>query len=339
MSPAAHLGSSMRIIGRFLIAFMLFVTGLSSAQAHVGMAAFSRVSVVGNVVSVTITLPTEHVSANMDLPEALARLALASTFVRRGEATCPWQAESRRESDVLRLGMTFVCEAQGQINLQLFAVSSLAGIGLQYVEVHADGRREGFLRTSTANVSFEVERLGDPIMVVSYFVLGAEHVLLGLDHLAFLVALWLSARTFRDSLILATTFAVGHSVTLALGALGLVHVSADIVEPIVALSIAAAALEGVLRGSYLAKLAIAGGFGLVHGLGFATGLREAGLPEGDEVSAVVAFTVGIEAAQAGLLLIAAPLLHRVATSESLMRAVGGALGTLGIGWFVLRLVG
>jgi hypothetical protein len=108
--------------------------------------------------------------------------------------------------------------------------------------------------------------------------------------LAFLAALLLAAGYFRFALVLASVFALTHALTLTLTALKIISPNPNIVEPLIALSIAAAAVEGLRRKDNSAGRAvpfvIAGAFGLVHGMGFGAGLAEAGLPEGREALAV-----------------------------------------------------
>lgn len=132
----------------------------------------------------------------------------------------------------------------------------------------------------------------------SYLRLGAAHIAEGLDHLAFVacLALWISS--LRGILLAVTGFTVGHSVTLALAATEAVRVPSRPVEACVALSVLLLALE-VARGRPAPKGAwwMAAGFGLLHGLGFASALRDIGLPGGATAAALVSFNAGVELGQ------------------------------------------
>lgn len=140
--------------------------------------------------------------------------------------------------------------------------------------------------------------------------LGVEHIAGGLDHLLFVLGLVLLVGGGRRLLWTVTAFTLGHSVTLALAALGLVSVPQAPVEVLIAFSIYWLAVElarrlrrapGNVPGetSWMERRPglVAGGFGLFHGLGFAGALTEAGLPPGDIPTALFAFNLGIEAGQ------------------------------------------
>jgi len=144
-----------------------------------------------------------------------------------------------------------------------------------------------------------------------YLTLGVEHILTGVDHLLFVLALLIIARERWRLLKTVTAFTVAHSITLALATLGFVHVPQRPVEAVIALSIAFVAVE-IVRGRYgyagvtaRAPWIIAFAFGLLHGFGFAGALSEVGLPEGHIPLALLFFNVGVELGQ--LVFIAAVL--------------------------------
>lgn len=144
--------------------------------------------------------------------------------------------------------------------------------------------------------------------VGEFFVLGVEHLVLGPDHVLFLIALLLGASRTRDVVVLATAFTAAHSVTLLLAAFGVVNVPAWIVEPLIALSIAFVALQALLGAQPRQRVPVVFAFGLMHGLGFAGALSVHGDWSWPLFTSLLGFNVGIEAAQ--LLLVAAmfPLL-------------------------------
>lgn len=139
----------------------------------------------------------------------------------------------------------------------------------------------------------------------SYLRLGIHHILTGYDHLLFLAALALAARTLGDFLKLILTFTLAHSITVTLAALNLVRAPAWFVEPFIAGTIFFVAVENILaprRVSAPSRLALAFGFGLVHGLGFARGLSESlGTAGGAGIAlAIVAFCLGVELGHLGV---------------------------------------
>ncbi|HRI15317.1 MAG TPA: HupE/UreJ family protein [Verrucomicrobiota bacterium] len=137
------------------------------------------------------------------------------------------------------------------------------------------------------------------VRFTEYLKLGVSHILHGYDHLLFLAALALAAATVGDFLKLILTFTLAHSITVTLSALNLVRLPAAFVEPFIAATIIFVALENVLvPGSVSSprRLAVAFGFGLVHGLGFASGLNQAlGTAGGAALAlAIFAFCLGVE---------------------------------------------
>ncbi len=154
-----------------------------------------------------------------------------------------------------------------------------------------------------------------------YGLLGVEHILFGFDHLLFVLGLVMLVQGGRRLLITVTAFTLGHSVTLALAALGLVHLPSAPIEALIAFSIFVLAVELARRAvdresvSWLSRSPwrMASGFGLLHGLGFAGALSEIGLPEGDIPAALFAFNLGLELGQLAFIaavLILGKALHR-----------------------------
>jgi hypothetical protein len=145
-----------------------------------------------------------------------------------------------------------------------------------------------------------------------YLVLGYTHILpKGLDHILFVVGLFLLAARLRPVLIQVTTFTVAHSLTLALALYGVVALPATVVEPLIALSIVYVAIEN-LRTRRLTpwRIALVFLFGLLHGLGFAGVLTGLALPRTDLALGLVGFNLGVEAGQLTVIAIAALVVGR-----------------------------
>ena len=140
-------------------------------------------------------------------------------------------------------------------------------------------------------------------MIATYTGLGIGHILTGVDHLLFVLALVLIVRGRRRLLLTITAFTIAHSITLALATLGVVRIAGPPVEATIALSIVFVASE-ILRlrqgreGIAVRKpWVIAFAFGLLHGLGFAGALAEVGLPQNSIPLALLFFNVGVEIGQ------------------------------------------
>ncbi|MDJ0882006.1 MAG: HupE/UreJ family protein [Gammaproteobacteria bacterium] len=139
-----------------------------------------------------------------------------------------------------------------------------------------------------------------------YTQLGFVHILpKGLDHILFVLGLFLLSTRFGPLLWQVTAFTVAHSITLALSIYGYINLSATIVEPLIALSIAYVGIENIVTKELKPwRLLIVFIFGLLHGMGFAGVLTALGLPENEFVTALITFNVGVELGQISVILLA-----------------------------------
>ena len=143
----------------------------------------------------------------------------------------------------------------------------------------------------------------------SFFPLGIEHILTGYDHLLFLLALILRGGNLVQVLKIVTAFTIAHSVTLGLAALEVVALPGALVEAAIALSIAYVAAENLLpRFAVSRRWAVSFLFGLIHGFGFSSVLREIGLPKENLLLALLNFNLGVEAGQAAVVVVVLPIL-------------------------------
>lgn len=179
-----------------------------------------------------------------------------------------------------------------------------------------------------------------------FFLLGVRHIITGYDHLLFLFGLLVVCRAPRSALLLITCFTLAHSLTLGLATFGLVELPSRYVEAAIAASIVYVGIEnlvrrdGLLRGRWLLTL----GFGLVHGLGFATVLRELGIAKQGMTAIVplVAFNSGVEAGQLAIAAIVLPILWRFRAHPSFIRvgvpACSMVVAAAGAYWLLQRTV-
>ncbi len=187
----------------------------------------------------------------------------------------------------------------------------------------------------------------------SYVRLGMTHILTGYDHLLFLLALVVLLKKPRAILLAETAFTLSHSLSFSATALGLVRVSAPAAEAAIALSLVLVALDiGEREGETAQKgAALAFVFGLVHGLGFAGGLFEVGLPDHDVSIALLGFAGGVEIGQVAFLFALIGLFALLArfSAESRIRSahpllarftlevpVAVVIGTVGSSWLIGR---
>jgi hypothetical protein len=131
--------------------------------------------------------------------------------------------------------------------------------------------------------------------VGAFIEFGFQHIIPeGLDHVLFVIALYLNARHWPSLILQVTVFTLAHTVTLVLAATGVVSFPAEIVEPLIALSIAVLAVEAIfLKGPAIWRLPVIAAFGLLHGLGFGS-LMAPALQSADLSAGLVGITIGVE---------------------------------------------
>lgn len=181
-------------------------------------------------------------------------------------------------------------------------------------------------------------------IVKQYLWLGYTHILpKGIDHILFVLGIFLLSPRFKTMLLQVTAFTIAHSITLGLSIYGILSLPARVVEPLIALSIAYVAIENLITRELKPwRLALVFTFGLLHGLGFAGVLREMGLPRGEFLTALLTFNLGVEGAQltviAAATLAAAPVLARAWYRARVATPVSTLIAVIGIYWFVVRLM-
>lgn len=354
---------------RFLVLFCLLS---GTAHAHNKSISFSDLLWNGRDIEVIFTVAARDITF---LPQTARSTGLASALgnhlqdkfeLRQINTACtisePFDARPARAGYV-RMQATFRCLSENaalQVTNNVFFDMIRTHIHLAHIHIGPRRTMQGqevlfttnertFSLNPTAEQKFAprqnfFEALG------RYFRLGVEHIATGIDHLAFVLCLVLLATSVRRLLILVSGFTLGHSLTLALSALGVVAPNASIVEAVIGASIAALAAEGILTRAKLmpraglvtaaliyfiaglsifftAPLPLAGwagfmlfavsygfavrtevdrqavapiitaAFGLFHGFGFAGLLNDVGLPEGQVLSGLLGFNLGVEFGQ------------------------------------------
>jgi hydrogenase/urease accessory protein HupE len=187
-------------------------------------------------------------------------------------------------------------------------------------------------------------------VMLRYVDAGIEHIFLGYDHVAFLIAIVLWARRLWPVIKIVTAFTFAHSITLSLAALQIVVIPSSIVEPAIAASIVYVAIENFFSRNVDGRWRDTFAFGLVHGFGFASALQEFGLPRGAVVPALAAFNIGVEVGQVAIVSLVIPLLIGIDwltartcgaaqdRTATLVYAISGIIACLGCYWFLERTV-
>ncbi len=165
---------------------------------------------------------------------------------------------------------------------------------------------EGNAESKPFPLTGNVEKQGRAGLMLQYLELGFLHILPeGLDHILFVLGIFLLSPHWRPILVQVTAFTLAHSVTLGLSMYGIVSLPSHIVEPLIALSVAYVAIENIAtRNLSPWRPIVVFCFGLLHGLGFAGALQELQLPRADIIPALISFNIGIELAQLAIIALA-----------------------------------
>ena len=264
--------------------------------------------------------------ATLTRPEVLGRYRgrleriLASQFHVQADgreiALTPAGTEARPERHAVAFRFTAPLQRPvGHLTIET-ALFPTAPQHQTFLNVYEDGRlvRQDVLTADRTRAELYAAGAEGVLAVLAAFILaGIHHIFIGPDHILFIVGLLLLGGGVGRVLKVATAFTLAHSITLASAALGLVHVSSRIVEPLIALSIVYVGFEN-LRPRAEARdwrMRIAFGFGLVHGFGFASVLQEFGLPHEALACSLLGFNLGVEVGQACIVLAVMPVLLAV----------------------------
>jgi hydrogenase/urease accessory protein HupE len=252
--------------------------------------------------------------------------------------------EVLRDDTALRLKYRIPNEAPGSLALdaRLFPYDPLHQT---FINIYEDGTLKQqliFNADSKEYVYYAGTTQGVLAVMQTFTSSGIHHILIGPDHILFLVGLLLLGGRWTALLKIVSFFTIGHSVTLSLAALNLVTPPASVIEPAIALSIVFVGADNLVRGDGRDLRAwVALVFGLVHGFGFANVLREFGLPREALGWSLFSFNLGVEIGQIGIVLVVASLLEAVRRRSAFVGArvaMAGSVVVIAAGayWFVQR---
>lgn len=288
------------------------------------------------------------------LPVAATRAANAAPVAQPViPESCEMLAEPARRAAPLALLGRANLKCRGTLAGERFGLTQLIGNADAIARVEPLDRPVQTFRLTSQEPAAIILAEPDAWQVLrDYFVIGAEHILLGWDHLLFVIALVLLVRAPWPVVKAATAFTVAHSITLVATTFGYTGLPSRPVEALIALSIVFLAVEVafVLRDPDRMTItrrypwAVAFAFGLFHGFGFAGALADIGLPQGEIATALLAFNLGVEAGQllviAFLLLGLAALIRAAPRFEMpAMKVATYLIGATGSFWLIERVIG
>jgi hypothetical protein len=194
-------------------------------------------------------------------------------------------------------------------------------------------------------VNYALEKAPTGNVIWFYLKLGIQHIIpFGIDHILFIVGLCLLSTDIKTIFWQATAFTIAHSITLALSMKNIITLPAQIVEPIIALSILFVAIENIILSELKAwRILIVFLFGLIHGLGFASALNEIGLPRNKFLTSIFSFNLGVEVGQVTIiglvfLFIILPAGKKLWYRKVIAYPLSAIIGLIAAYWTVQRII-
>ena len=355
--------------GEFALWFLLLVLAGMPAYAHDAGVSSSEISVNGRVVAIEINaLARDYEKAtNVRISEArsgsvnavaLAVMAPAVLGYVRSHAEVlsddvpckPDEGKAWAADTHVTVTLVWTCPDSGALRYRLNLFRDVDPSAQHLVSLKTETGKQDFVldkNTPELPLSGAVPSTFD---VAGHFLAaGVEHIFLGYDHIAFLIAIILWASRLWPVVKAVTAFTLAHSITLSLAALDVVRIPSAIIEPAIAASIVYVAVENFTTRDADKRWREAFLFGLLHGFGFASALEELGLPREKLITALAAFNCGVEIGQVLIVTTAFGLLSaadrlqisgasKPVRNPALVHAVSLVIVLLGGYWFVSRTI-
>ena len=344
----------------------LAVLAACQAYAHTAGVSTSRIAVHGRAVELEINaLGRDYekaanvriVEANGEVnPVALAVMAPAIlsyvddhvAVLAGGERCSPGHATAKPADTHVLITMAWTCPPDGELHYRVTLFQDVDPAARHLAVIASEhGERELAIDKNASEIALS----GDGSSVLQIFgrfvAAGIEHIFLGYDHIAFLLAVILWGRRLWPLIKVVTAFTVAHSLTLSLAALDVVRLPSSIVEPLIAATIVYVAAENFFVHDISKRWRATFVLGLVHGFGFAGALREYGLPDRALIPALAAFNIGVEIGQVAIVSLIFPLLllsDRIGVAAggkrerhaSLVYACSAVILVFGLYWLIER---
>jgi hypothetical protein len=330
---------SLRILGALCLA--AFVAPLYAHE--MGMAQVEATFLKDGTYTVDLLVDREHLPPDTSLSQIVNSAVL--TF--DGQRVSPSPPELT-DGSVTRLRL----HGRTPVAVSHFTFADPAIEGFYALKLRNEGQETAvtqWVEGGKTSESFPLDRTVIPKprseIVKQYLILGFTHILpKGLDHVLFVLGIFLLAVRLKPVLWQVTAFTLAHTITLALTIYGVVSLPSSIVEPLIALSIAYVAIENIFTDKLHAwRPLIVFGFGLLHGMGFAGVLREIGLPRSEFVPALLAFNVGVELGQLTVILAAfvltLPFRQKPWYRQRIVIPASILIMVVAVYWFVQRIMG
>jgi hypothetical protein len=181
--------------------------------------------------------------------------------------------------------------------------------------------------------------------IEKFTLLGYAHVIpFGFDHILFIISIYFLSNTLKSIVIQCAAFTVAHSITLGLSAAGFVATQSAIIEPLIAFSILITALQNIVKTPNIKySLLIVFIFGLIHGLGFASALKETGMLQNNFLLSLISFNLGVELAQISIIMalyifITKQFAHKSWYSNRIVLPISSVIACIAVYWTIERIL-
>lgn len=337
----------------FILDFFLFS---QQALAHDGTLSYTTITSEKNVLHVVLTTPISNIENTKSTNQQfLKTFEKGMRIENNGEKCRPELNEMKKitESKSYRYNYRFLCQSEIEkikITYNLFFTLSPTHENITDFVIDKKPIRYIFSSTKhTISLDIKAEQNNTQlhhffITVINFLRIGILHILSGYDHILFLIGLLLITTNFRQLLKIVTSFTIAHSLTLSLAVLNIALLPVNITESLIALSIAYIAFENMylLSSSHRKsskRWIITFLFGLIHGFGFSTLLREIQIPTNDLFTALISFNLGVEIGQIVLIACFFPVLlylKKLPQWRYVLLGISLLLGSVGLIWFIQR---
>ncbi len=344
------------------------------ASAHPLDLGYLRIEQAGATVAVSLDLDARAAASLLGEQQldaatvaaratALAEASYASAPITTGDGPCRWgPASAVLDARTVKVSSSATCPGPGERRWSFPFVHERrisSTFELLVKEAVGDSERLTLVDARTTSFALAAGTAAAGVAFTDFVWSGIEHIGVapdqwhdrdgglqlpdGIDHILFLIGLMLGGGRLLQLVGIASGFTLGHSITLAIAALGIVRPPSSVIEPLIALSIALVAVEAFTGAFRRQRWKIATGFGLIHGFGFANALNDLELSTRGMATALFGYNLGVELGQVVVVLVVAPLVlvahrhQRIGTY--LVKAVACGVFVLGMQWFVERVAG
>jgi hydrogenase/urease accessory protein HupE len=367
LKTANHRHPTTRFPGKFALWLLLLGLAGMPAYAHTAGVSSSEISVNGRVVAIEINALARDYekAAGVRISEAgsgaVNAVALAVmtpavlSYVRShaevlsDDVPCkPDEGKARPADTHVTVTLVWTCPNSGALRYRLSLFQDVDPSAQHLVSLTIEsGKQEFALDKNTPELALSGGVPSNFRVAGHFLAAGVEHIFLGYDHIAFLIAIILWASRLWPVVKAVTAFTLAHSITLSLAALDVARIPSAIIEPAIAASIIYVAVENFTTRDAGKRWRETFLFGLIHGFGFASAFEELGLPKAKLIAALAAFNCGVEIGQVLIVATAFGLLSAAdrwqisgasgpVRNPALVHAVSFAIVLLGSYWFVSR---